>query len=356
MSDGFLAKAIGRVGRNCAVVGAGGLLIIGLVFWAERGYFYNFSHGPFTLDRATLLTLQNPDTRRESFVTIQGDETQETGLEESSTDYFITTHHPFLALSVGDRLLLVKASKGKATTLLSGEITHIPDDVQKQVIAALEQKNPEIKGLFLPVMLDATGYRLNGYLGIVAGVVFGLALLWCFWKGLNWSTRPETHPVWRKLGKYGPAEQMAMQLDSELRSEGGGEVFGNGRLTTNWLVHSAFASVDVFRMGDLVWAYPYVVKHYHSGIPTGKSHYVKVFDRGGATAMISVKKNMAPNLLNAIQRRAPWAVCGFSAELDQMWKKRRTEFLQTVEQRKKPAQPPTVGSKAAIEKKEPVSV
>ena len=356
MGEGFLGKAIQRAGRNCVLVGIGGLLYIALCFWAARGYFYNFSHGPFRMDRATLLSLRNPESRRESFVTILVDETQQTGFEESSTDYFITTHHPILAVSVGDRLLLVKASKDTTATEFAGEVTSIPDDVQNKVIAPLEQKNPKIKGLFLPVMLDATSYRLNGYLGIAAGAVFGLALLWCLWRGLNWSVNPETHPVWHKLSRYGPAQQIGMQVDSELRSEGGGETFGTAHVTTNWLVYSSAYEVHVIRLADVAWGYPQVVKHYHSGIPTGKSHFVKVFDCQGALMTISVKKDVGPNLLLALQRRVPWAVYGFSADLEKIWKKQRPQFLLKVDEQKRRIQPSSAAAKSSADKKELVQV
>jgi len=352
MGEGFLGKAIKSAGRNCILVGAGGLAIIVLLFWVERGYFHNFFRGPFTVDHARLLSNQNPDAWRESFVTIQVDKTIDTRFEETNTDYFITTHHPFLAAKIGDRLLLVKASKDSATTQFSGEITSVPNDVQNQVLAVLEQKHPEVKGRFLPIMLDATSYRANGYLGIAAGTLFGLGLLWCLWKGLTWSTKPETHHVWKKLAMYGPAEQVGSQLDAELRGEGGGEIFGNAHLTTNWLVHSSAYDVHVIRMADVVWAYPQVVKHYHSGIPTGKSHFVKVYDRPGALMTISVKKDVGPNLLLALQRRTPWAIYGFTADLEQMWKKRRSEFLLAVDQQKKRTQPSTAAAKPAADKKE----
>ena len=357
MGDGFLGRAIRRAGRNSILIGAGGLLIIAVVFWAERGYFYNFFHGPFSMDRATLLSLQNADARRESFVTIQGEETQETGLEESSTDYFITTHHPFLAVSVGDRLLLVKAPKDMPATRFSGEITGVPADVQSQVIAPLEKKNPEIKGTFLPVMLDATNYRLNGYIGMAAGSLLGLALAWCVWMGLNWTFRPESHKVWKKLAQYGPAQHVGSQVDAEIRAEGGGEIFGNACLTTNWLLHTPMFNVEVFRMADLAWAYPHVVKHYHSGIPTGKSHFVKAFGRDGSATTIQVKKKVLPNLLEALQRRAPWVMLGFSADLEQKWKKRRGEFLVAVDQRRgRPQAAPSPTKAAAADKKDLVRV
>jgi len=356
MGEGFLGKAIRRAGRNSILMGLGGLVIMALLFWAEGRYFYNFFHGPFPIDQGSLFSIQNPDARRESFVTVQGDETLETGFEESNTDYLITAHHPILALRAGDRLLLVKVSKDTAATQFSGQLTGIPSDVRSQVLSVLEGKHPELKGRFLPVMLDATSYRLNGYIGIVASAVFGLALVWCFWKGLKWSAKPETHPIWKKLGKYGSPQQVGSQLDAELRSEGGGETFGSAHLTTNWLVLSSTYNIEVMRMAEVVWAYPHVVKHYHSGIPTGKSHFVKVFDREGASTMISVKKNVVPNLLQVLQRRAPWAIYGFSPDLDQMWKKRRAEFLLAVDQQKKKNQTTLAETKSATDKKELVRV
>jgi hypothetical protein len=356
MGEGFLAKGIRRAARNCMLAGLGGLVIMALIFWTQGRYFFNLFHGPFPIDAATLLSIHDPDARRESFVTIQGDETLETGFEESSTDYFITTHHPFLAVKAGDRLLLVKVSKDTEATQFSGELARIPSDVQSQVLSVLQQKYPDLKGQFLPLMLDATGYRLNGYIGIVAGVLFGFVLIWSFWKGIQWSAKPETHSVWKKLGKYGSAQQVGSQLDAEFRSEGGGETFGRAHLTTNWLALSSIFNIEVMRMADVVWVYPQIVKHYHSGIPTGKSHFVKVFDRDGASMTISAKKKTAPDLLQSVQRRAPWAACGFSAALDQLWKKRRAEFLAAVDQRKGKPQATTAPTQPVSDKKDLVRV
>jgi hypothetical protein len=100
-------------------------------------------------------------------------------------------------------------------------------------------------------------------------------------------------------------------------------------------------------MEDVVWAYLQVVKHYHSGIPTGKSHFVKVFDREGTSATISTKKKTAPELLQTLQRRVPWAVYGFSADIEQLWKKRRAEFLSSVDQRRGKTQT-TNGAKTPV--------
>jgi len=356
MGDGFLANAIRRNGRNCVLLGLGGLAFIAVLFCAEARYLHNFFHGPFPISQATLLGIHDPGARSDSFVTIQTDKTADTGFEESSTDYFITTHHPILMAKIGDRILLVKVSKGYEGTRFSGELTGIPSDVQTQVLQILEQRYPTLKGQFLPLLLDATGYRFNGYFAISAGILFGLGFIWFAGRGVQWMGRPETHPIWTKLGKYGPAKLIGSQLDAEFRSEGGGETFGNAHLTTTWLLHSHACNIEIIRMEDVVWAYLQVVKHYHSGIPTGKSHFVKVFDREGTSATISTKKKTAPELLQTLQRRAPWAVFGFSADIEQLWKKRRAEFLSSVDQRRGKTQTTNGATKSANDKKDLVPV
>jgi hypothetical protein len=333
-----------------------GWLLVVTLFWANGRYLYNFLHGPFSTDQATLLSIQDPDHRRESFITIQGDETLETGFEETSTDYFITTHHPLLMAKIGDHLLLVKAASDTEETQFSGELTSIPADIRTNVLQVLQRKYPDMKDQFMPLMLDATNYRSGGYVAIPLGILFGLALLYVVWKGLQWRLKPETHPVWRKLGKYGPAQLVGSQLDAEFRSEGGGETFGGTHLTTKWLVHASLFSVEVMRMTDLGWAYQQVVKHSHNGIPTGKSYFVKVFDRDGASIQLSTKKSAAPALLQSIQRRVPWAAFGFSADLENLWKNRRAEFLSAVDQRKGKTQAGASAAKPSADKKDLVRV
>jgi hypothetical protein len=356
MGEGLLGNRIRRNGRNCVLLGLGGLLFVVVFFCAEARYLHNFFHGPFPMSQATLLSIQDPATRSDSFVTIQSDETADTGFEESSTDYFITTHHPILMAKIGDHLLLVKVSKDTEAAQFSGELAGISSDVQTQVLQVLEQKYPGMKGQFLPLMLDATGYRFTGYFAIPAGILFGLGFIWFAGRGMLWLRRPETHPVWQKLGKYGPAKQIGSQVDAEFRSEGAGETFGNAHLTTTWLVDSHAYNIEIIRMADVVWAYLQVVRHYHSGIPTGKSHYVKVFDREGASTIISAKKKTAPDLLQSLQQRVPWAAYGFSADLEQLWKKRRPEFLSSVHQRKGKTQVANAPAKPASDKKDLVRV
>jgi hypothetical protein len=250
----------------------------------------------------------------------------------------VTTHHPILALQMGERILLVKASsKDTEKTQLSGELISIPYDLQQSVLQKLLEKYPQLNGRFLPFMMDATGYRFEGYFGLPIGLVTAGFALWLMYLGFRWMGRPETHKVWRRLEQGGSAQQAGMAIDMEMAAEGGGEKFGTSRLTSHWLVNAPAFSVGVMRLEDVVWGYQKITKRYTNGIPTGKSYHVVVFDRGGYRMELMAKKKTGPALLQSLSQRAPWMIAGFSADLEKIWKQRRAEFLEAVDQRK--AQP-----------------
>ncbi len=85
---------------------------------------------------------------------------------------------------------------------------------------------------------------------------------------------------------------------------------------------------------DVVWAYPKVTKHYHNGIPTGKTYSAIIRDSKGQSLEISGKKDSVPKLLESLQRRMPWVLVGFSKELEALWLKEKPKFFQLMEQRR----------------------
>jgi len=64
----------------------------------------------------------------------------------------------------------------------------------------------------------------------------------------------ESHPLLMQLAKYGGLQDVRMRIDSEMRSEGGGEKFGTMQITTNWLIHAAAYKTNVMRRGT--WCGP----------------------------------------------------------------------------------------------------
>jgi hypothetical protein len=62
-------------------------------------------------------------------------------------------------------------------------------------------------------------------------------------------------------------------------------------------------STDAVATQDIVWAYPKVTKHYHNGIPTGKTYSAMVRDSKGQSMKVSGKKDSVPKLLESLERR-----------------------------------------------------
>ena len=331
MTDGFLATAVRRMARNYVLTSIVGLAVVGGFFWLEGRYLYNFFHGPFPIDRAAVLALRDADSRRQYFVTLRGDDIFQTGRQEVTTEYFITTHSPILALSLGDQLILVKVPEDTATTTFSGALTSIPSTMNEGVLQPMYEKHPELRGRFLPVMLDATSFRRDGYFGLTFGILLGGLWTWMLFAGLRWRSEPATHPVYKKLARFGSQQQIEMDLDAQFRACGGGEALGSAHLAPQWLVNQRAFNLTVMRTADVVWVYPRVVKHYHGFIPTGKSFSIIAYDRTGAMTEIAVKKKTSADALKAIGNRTKNAIFGYSPALIQLWRNQRAQFIQQVD-------------------------
>src|SRR5258708_4154189 len=196
--------------------------------------------------------------------------------------------------------------------------------------------SPNLKGAFLPFMLDASGFRPKGdnLLVAAAGAGFGVLGLILVAIAIRRKMQPESHPLLTQLAKYGSLQDVRMRIDTEMRGEDGGEKFGAMQITTNWLIHSPAYKTNVMATRDVVWAYPKVTKHYHSGIPTGKTYSAIIRDSKGQSVEISGKKDSVPKMLESLQRRMPWVVIGFSKELEALWLNEKPKFNQLVEQRR----------------------
>jgi hypothetical protein len=80
----FLDRQIQRTNRNLLLVSL--ILIVAVVGYAaiERRYLYNFFAGPFQVSGPQLVTIQQPGSQLRYFVTVKGDDSSDTGLQESS--------------------------------------------------------------------------------------------------------------------------------------------------------------------------------------------------------------------------------------------------------------------------------
>jgi hypothetical protein len=336
MWDDFISRQIRRTNRNLFLCGTVVLTILGLLLAATWRDTYNYIFGPFPISSSELSSIWGPDAPKRYFLKVEGQKSYPTGmgqLEKGSNDKLRTA---IIALVVGKRLLLVDTAKDNHQLHFTGTLMAVPAAVSNGVIHKWEEKRPELKGRFLPFMLDATGYRTKGdnLLAAAAGAGFGVLGLLLMGIAIRRKLQPEGHPLLTQLAKYGGLQDVRMRIDSEIRGEGGGEKFGAMQITTNWLIHAAAYKTNVMATPDVVWAYPKVIRHYHSGIPTGKSYSAIIRDSRGQSVEISGKKDSVPKLLESLQRRMPWVLVGFSKELEVLWLKEKPKFFQLIDQRR----------------------
>ncbi len=345
MWQGYFGRQIRRANRNLLM--ANTLLLFGLLLVTGMSwrYLYNFFSGPFFVDANELVSVPNPNWLRKYFVNVHGERSISTGARQvTRKNGSETVNAYYLALVVKDRLLLVKTPAADRATDFTGGLVDIPGDAQASIVARLEQKYPELKGRFLPMMLDATGFRDSGYWGLAICVPLFLLAIWNLSKGLVRSSNPQAHPIAKALKRYGEPTVVAMRIESELRAEGMSGDPGSAYVTRSWFVYPTTYGVAIAQLGDIAWAYKKITRHSVNFIPTGKTYEVMVWDRSGKSISISGKQDRVELVLLSLAKRAPWVVFGFNKQLEQLWKKSRAEFLAAVDKRK--AAPPVAAAAA----------
>ena len=342
MWDDFIGGQIRRTNRNLFLLGATISTLLGLLLAAGWRDTYNFIFGPFPVQSSELVSIWNSDAPRRFFLRVQGEESFATGMQEVDATNHDKVRAEIIALVVNKRLLLVKTPADNHQLQFTGTLTTVPAEVLHGAVRRWDEKHPDLKGAYLPFMLDATGFRKGDNLWVAAaGAGFGVLGLILIGIPLRRRLQPESHPLLTQLAKYGGLQDVRMRIDSEVRSEGGGEKFGAMQITTNWLIHAAAYKTNLMATRDVVWVYPKVTKHYHNGIPTGKTYSAIIRDSRGQSLEISGKKDSVPKLLESLQRRMPWVLVGFSKELEALWLREKPKFVELMEQRRAKLSPAT---------------
>ena len=156
---------------------------------------------------------------------------------------------------------------------------------------------------------------------------------------LRRSADPNSHPILKRLARFGPVDFLASRIEAELAAPH--PTAGKLHLTSNWLVYATGANVLVTRYEDVAWVYKHVMSQRTYGITVSRTYSAMVRDRSGAQLQFAAgrKEQAANEMLQAILEHVPWAITGYTDELMRAWNKDRTGFLAAVDQRKnQPAQ------------------
>jgi hypothetical protein len=335
MWDDFVSRQIRRTNRNLLILGTSLLAIVATVVSFTWRDVYNLVLGPFPIQPSELAAIWNPDQPKRYYLKVQGNKSYATGMQVVDAGHKENVRAVVVALVVGKKFLLVKTPADNYQLEFKGTLVAMPPEVQSGAVLPIEEKYPDLKGAFLPFMLDATGFRISdNILPAIFGFLITSGGLFLVGLALSRMAAPDKHPLFAKLEKYGQLQDVRARIDSEMRGEGGGEKFGGLRITTNWLINAAPYKTDVMATRDIVWAYPKVTKHYHNGIPTGKTYSAIVRDSKGQSVEVSGKKDSVPKLLESLKRRMPWILVGYTKELETLWQKEKPRFFQLMEQRR----------------------
>lgn len=336
MWDNFIGRHIRRGTRNLFIWNS--LILLGLAvagYFTSR-YYYNFFLGPFKVDAAEWSNLQNPDERLEYYVEVASDQVVETdiihkkdrrrrgrkiGEEVVSRD---------LLFAVGDTALVVEYDPN--------------DPVKNRVGGKLEPlARPE---LYLkhsqtfnakhvaPVKVDATGFRLRGWIGLAVMSPLGLLAVFNIYRGVKRWNDPSGHPLAKQLERYGDPAEVCAKIESEWESDDK-EAVGPVAVTRMWLIHPHTFGMTLVHLGEAVWVYKSATRHYHNGIPTGTTYTDVLCDNRGNQHSFTLKnEGLCDQFVIAVAHRVPWILTGYDEDLEQMWKKDKERVYQLLEERR----------------------
>ena len=270
---------------------------------------------------------------------MEGQESIESGLqsiltETSGSSTSKTVKADYVVLFIDGRFLIVKAPPGtsKTTKEFSGALVPLPEDIRRQIVGQVYDQ-PDIASAFFPdLMLDATGFRDQGYWAIGICVPILLVATWNFRNVYIRRQDPQTHPILKLLAGYGSIPQVAMNIDSDLHAPR--ERMGDATVTASWILNPKFFELRICHIPDIVWAYLKVTKHSVNLIPTGKTYAAVIFSRNRVPTEVDGGEDAIAKLLQTIASRAPWAVIGFTKELDKAIRADWSGFVADIDQRR----------------------
>jgi hypothetical protein len=298
-------------------------------------YVTNFASGPYTLQADQLAQINNAEKAPHYFVSVTGTNVIDTGVQEITTETrngvkensYVSAG--YYAVLIGDRYLIVKQST-KPSGKVEGQLVTIPADLANQLFTGPEAA--DARNTCYPFYLEAEGFRTAGYWGIAIGVVFLLLFVISGGRALRRLQDINKHPVVQRLQKWGDPLGISVEAERE-RSSGVRYRTLGIFLTDKFVIVKRLFSFNVFRFQDLLWAYKKVTQRRVNFIPAGKT-YAAILTFYGGNTTFTENEQRVNEVLAFASKQAPWAIVGYSKEVDQLFRKKQKEFCAAVEARR----------------------
>jgi hypothetical protein len=334
--ESWISKRIRSVSFRRVVVWSLVLLAGVLLAASDQRYIANFIGGPYNLVGADLDSIRNVEATPHYYARVSAEKVLDTGLREytvrtrSGVETSRDESAAYHALVMGNRFLVVK-TPGAGVNVAEGRLVPWPPELESQLFDSREMRS--LRANFYPFYLDSGPFRRPGYIVIAVAVVFLALFFWQAFPAWRAWRNPEAHQLAKRIATWGNPLVVSAEAEREYQQPylkaGGGWRLGN-----KYMVQSGFFGIDVVRVQDVLWAYKKITKHSVNFIPTGKS-YEAVVNSYGRTATIPGKEKGVDQVLLFLQSKAPWAVHGFSDELQALWTKKQAEFVAAVEDRRR---------------------
>jgi len=333
----YLGRQIRRCQRNILFVCAGLLCALLLPFFVQRRYFANYVLGPVPFPASDLPSIHQAESLPRYFVTLRGATAAETGITEvdvrrnrsSHAEQERTLRSELLVTRVGERYLALKVSPGQRGEEWQGGLHTLDRDQSQQLLGALASADarPEL----WPVYLDATGFRGTGHVALGILLPALSIVLWVMARAAGRYRNPNTHPILKKIERYGDPGTVLLQIDAEAEAAGGHIETGLTLVTASYLIFGGEFRVQIVRFADIVWAHAEVVLQELHGLPVGREHFLCVYEKSGDKLSLPAPGRTPRGLLKIIHERAPGAIIGDSPEVAQMWAHDRDRLIAQVE-------------------------
>ncbi|MEO8392708.1 MAG: DUF6709 family protein [Chloroflexota bacterium] len=340
MESNIVFNAVRRSNRLMLIAAVIGIIAIASVTYVARNQIVSFFTGPRELATQELVQVKDAEQIERPWVMVKGSSIIDTGWQNYTThdNGPKTIDSSYAALSVGKRFLLVEIpgeiDEKTLPETFTGELQNIPSDVEDQVIADIRQQSPSAAKAFLPLLLDTADFRREmifpGGIFFVTGILVTLALIYMW---VRRTINPLRHPFLKALARYGDPKQLSETISYEM-SNAHTQVGKNIHITPHWLVFNRGGGFQMARLQDVAWAYQKIIQRRTYGINTGKTFQAEVWDQQGKLITFVGKQDEVLAGLQAIAQAASWVVIGYSAEIDQKWRKNRAEFVAMVKQRR----------------------
>ena len=335
MWDNIIGAHIRRCNRNLFAVNLLALIALIACGYGSRRYLYNVFAGPFPTS-VEALPAADPDALQRYFVSINGVTALKTGVRYVEKKKYggESVKATYFAVKKGDRFLLVKSSEANPKTEYQGSLEPADSKIRGWFNNDLAARRLSYDDVFLPYMLDATGFRAAAYGGLLAGIPLALLALYNLRKAMARMRDFTMSPIYGQLALSGRPEDVAQAIDADFRQSRGACPVSKVDMSQWWMLRKSMFGLDVLPLNDAIWVHQKVTRHYTNGIPTGRTFAAIVSDRHGRQFAFVGREKKVMALMTTLVERLPWIAMGYSAEMENLFRSQLTQFVAAIDQRR----------------------